>query len=171
MVINFSVQSRSLVFYSILSTVFRRLILIFLIYFIQIFESQVLNFSNIFLRYDQNLKKRQTKNNNYKKSFLFLGLLLNLKRKAYIQHVSTSKNSLNQLFHHIWLFRMARKLFLACAAAIVGRLFLIPLLCLTTFLIFCRTPFPPALFVDLFLFLLFNHITANALFCLMIMWA
>ena len=42
----------------------RRLILLFLIYFIWIFENQVLDVSSIYFTYHENLKNKQTKNNN-----------------------------------------------------------------------------------------------------------
>ena len=61
---------------------FRKLILIFWISFIWIFENQGFNGSRICCRYHEQ-QSQLTKS--------FLGLLLNLKRTVYIQYASTSK--------------------------------------------------------------------------------
>ena len=121
----FVADCRSIVVYFILFKVlyFRSLILIFLIYF----TKSGLNVSSICFRYHENLTSKQTKNNNHNLQS-FLELILNLKRKAYIQYVSTSKNSLNQLFRQISLFSMSKKPFLTCTLLVVCRVFLTSLI-------------------------------------------
>ena len=96
MIISTAVKSMSIVFYVILKTVFRRLILIFLVHFIWIFENNILNVLSIcFIYHENRTNKQKKKQSNFTKSFLFLGLVLNLIRKAYIQYASVSKKSLN----------------------------------------------------------------------------
>ena len=119
MVTSTAAQTGLLCFTLFLVLCFKKLIFIFLIYFIWMFENQVLNVSGIFFRYTENLTNKQKAIITATKSFL--GLVLNLKRTAY-------KNSLNQLFHHIWLFIKSGKIFLPCAATIVDRGFLTPLI-------------------------------------------
>ena len=152
MVTSTAAQTGLLCFTLFLVLCFKRLIFIFLIYFIWMFENQVLNVSGIFFRYTENLTNKQkaiiTTTNS------FLGLVLNLKRTAY-------KNSLNQLFHHIWLFIKSGKIFLPCAAPIVDRGFLTPLIYEEppAFLTPPPPPHPPPLFFFHYSFYCFVYLS------------
>ena len=143
MVTSTAAQTGLLCFTLFLVLCFKRLIFIFLIYFTWMFENQVLNVSGIFFRYTENLTNKQKTIITTTKSFL--GLVLNLKRTAY-------KNSLNQLFYHIWLFIKSGKIFLPCAAPIVDRGFLTPLIYEEPPALLTPPPHPPPFFFSTTLF-------------------
>ena len=124
------------------------------------------------------MKIWETNKQKSKLTKIFLGLVLNLERKAYIQYVSTSKNSINYLFCHIWLFSMPMELFLTFTAPIVNRVFLTTL----TYEDPTCIAYPPPLFqffpklpllflLPYFFGLMCYHTIVNVMLCWTILWS